>query len=51
MSRRIQYVEAQQAYDKALEIDPAYAQALAYRMHILLALKKPQEAMKIFVKL
>jgi tetratricopeptide (TPR) repeat protein len=45
------YLEAKQAYDKALEIDPAYAQALAYKMHVLLILKKQEEAMKIFVKI
>jgi len=45
------YVEAEQAYDRALEIDPAYGTALAYKMHVLLFLKKPQEAMKIFVKI
>jgi tetratricopeptide (TPR) repeat protein len=45
------YVEAEQAYDKALEIDPVYAQALAYKMHVLLVLKKPDEAMQIFVKI
>ena len=44
-------MEAQKAYDKALEIDPAYAQALAYKMHVLLMLKRPEEAMKIFVKI
>jgi tetratricopeptide (TPR) repeat protein len=45
------YAEAQQAYDDALQIDPAYAQALIGKMHVLLALKKPQEAMQIFVKI
>jgi len=45
------YSEAQQAYDAALQIDPAYAQALIGKMHVLLALKKSQEAMEIFVKL
>ena len=46
-----EYSEAQKAYDAALQIDPAYAQALIGKMHVLLALKKPQEAMEIFVKL
>ncbi|HPS92084.1 MAG TPA: tetratricopeptide repeat protein [Methanothrix sp.] len=45
------FLEAQKAYDKALEIDPAYAQALAYKMHVLLMLRKQEEAMKIFVKI
>ncbi len=45
------YLEAKQAYDRALEIDPVYAQALAYKMHVLLMLKRPEEAMKIFVKM
>jgi Tfp pilus assembly protein PilF len=45
------HVEAQQEYDKALEIDPAYSPALISRMHALLAMKKPKEAFEMYAKI
>lgn len=45
------HVEAQQEYDKALQIDPAYSPALISKMHVLLALKKTDEALQMFLKI
>jgi tetratricopeptide (TPR) repeat protein len=45
------YIEALQAYENALVIDPAYSQALVNKMHMLLVLKKQNEAMQIFMKI
>jgi tetratricopeptide (TPR) repeat protein len=42
-------VEAQQEYDKALEIDPAYSHALISKMHALMAMNKPREAFGMLI--
>jgi len=42
-------VEAQQEYDKALEIDPAYSHALISKMHVLLVMKMPREAVGMLI--
>jgi len=42
-------VEAQQEYDKALEIDPGYSQALISKMHVLFVMKMPREAVGMLI--
>jgi tetratricopeptide (TPR) repeat protein len=47
--RHGKYSDALAAYDKALEIDPKWGQALNNKMHSLLALGRQSDAIKIFM--
>jgi tetratricopeptide (TPR) repeat protein len=44
------YSEAANAYNISMGIDPKYNQAMRNMMHALLALKKYDDAMKIYIR-